>query len=129
MNRRWLGLIFVLLDTFGTSAAHVCLRVGAGDLATFSAASLLEPWILTGLILQIAMMPLLMLAYRFGEVVVFFPLFSLSHVWNAFAGTFWLGESMTPQRIAGTAIIVLGCFALAWRRAPEPQQLAAEAAR
>lgn len=128
MNRRWLGLLFVLLDTFGTSTAHVCLRIGADGLTTFSAASLLEPWILVGLIVQIAMMPLLMLAYRYGEVVVFFPLFSLAHVWNAIAGTLWLHEAMTPQRVLGTALIVAGCVALAWRRAPAPE-LAMEVAR
>ncbi len=116
MSPRLIGLGLVLIDTVFTSAAQVCFKLGASRLDGLGLHAFGEPWIVIGLVLQVAMLPVLLAAYKRGEVVVFFPLLSLSHVWNTFAGVAWLGEVMTPPRWAGTALIILGSATLAWSR-------------
>lgn len=46
------------------------------------------------------------------EVSTAYPLTSLGLVLTAVAGVYWLGESMTPYKAVGMALIVLGVLVL-----------------
>jgi len=47
------------------------------------------------------------------EVSIAYPLLSVGYVVNALAASYLFGEAVTPLRLAGIAIIILGVFIVA----------------
>jgi S-adenosylmethionine uptake transporter len=67
---------------------------------------------------------LLSWGYARAEAQALVPLEYTAFVWAALTGWFWFGEPVTTRTIAGTALIVLGCW-IATRRTGEPHVPAA----
>ena len=44
-----------------------------------------------------------------------YPLLSISYIISLFVGALFLGEHITPLRIAGVVVVVLGVVLLTWR--------------
>lgn len=61
-----------------------------------------------GLTLYICGAALAVLALRHGELSVLWPIISLSYVWVAIMARIFLHESMSPLKIAGIAVIIVG---------------------
>ncbi len=55
---------------------------------------------------------LLVLALRYGELSVLYPIIALTYVWVSILSVFLLGETMNPFKIAGLAVIVVGVTVL-----------------
>jgi len=55
---------------------------------------------------------LLVLALRYGELSVLYPIIALTYVWVSILSVFLLGESINPYKIAGLAVIVIGVTVL-----------------
>jgi multidrug transporter EmrE-like cation transporter len=72
-----------------------------------------EPHILGGIACYVVSVVVWILALSRVEVSIAYPLLSLGYVINAIAAWYWLGESVTPLRLLGIGIIVLGCFVVA----------------
>ena len=53
-----------------------------------------------------------LLALQKGDLSVVFPLVTLSYIWVALVGYFWLGESLTGFRLLGIFFIGSGAFFL-----------------
>ena len=51
---------------------------------------------------------LMIYAYRFGKLSVLQPMLALSYVLAIFIAVFLLGEHMTPLRVSGIVVIVIG---------------------
>lgn len=51
---------------------------------------------------------LMIYAYRFGKLSVLQPILALSYVLAIFIAVFLLGEHMTPLRVSGVIVIVIG---------------------
>jgi len=51
---------------------------------------------------------LMILALRWGELSVLYPIISLSYVWVAILSVIIFHETMTPAKIGGIAIIIAG---------------------
>ena len=61
---------------------------------------------------------LLVLALRYGELSVLYPIIALTYVWVSMLSVFLLGETMNPYKIAGLIVIVLGVTVLGRTRSP-----------
>jgi multidrug transporter EmrE-like cation transporter len=105
------------------AAAQLLLKAGTNSVGHFdySLANVMpvgfrlatEPHILGGIACYVVSVVVWILALSRVEVSIAYPLLSLGYVINAIAAWYWLGESVTPLRLLGIGIIVLGCFVVA----------------
>lgn len=108
------------------AAAQMLIKSGLGHLpiAPNAATADLGLWITfaLGILMNIPFMlglscyglstALLVLALRYGELSVLYPIIALTYVWVSILSVFLLGETMNPYKIAGLAVIVLGVTVL-----------------
>jgi len=104
----------VLLNTI----AQLLLKAGANAVGRFefSAANALEvgmrfalnPYVIGGLGCYVVSVVVWLAALSRVEVSVAYPMLSLGFALNALLAWWLLGEAVTPQRIAGIAIIIVG---------------------
>jgi len=57
---------------------------------------------------------LLVLALRYGELSVLYPIIALTYVWVSILSVALLGETMNAFKIAGLSLIVVGVAVLGW---------------
>ena len=55
---------------------------------------------------------LMIVALKYGELSILYPLISLNYVWVAIASVILFQESMNPLKIAGICVIMLGVAVL-----------------
>lgn len=65
---------------------------------------------------------LLVLALRYGELSVLYPIIALTYVWVSILSVMLLGETMNAFKIAGLSLIVLGVAVLGWAGPKAKQQ-------
>ena len=108
------------------AAAQMLIKSGLGHLpiAPTAATANLGLWIAfaLGILMNIPFMlglscyglstVLLVLALRYGELSVLYPIIALTYVWVSILSVFLLGETMNPYKIAGLVVIVLGVTVL-----------------
>ncbi len=112
-------LICVALNTI----AQVLLKAGVKTVGAIdfsmghiwrAASSLAFDWhIFTGLICYVASVGVWLLVLSRTEVSVAYPMISLGYIATAIAAWYLFDEPMTPVRIAGIAVIIVGVFLVA----------------
>lgn len=71
-----------------------------------------EPYLWTGLTLYAVSVVVWILALSRVDVSIAYPMLSLGYVLNAFAAYWLFGEVLTPMRLAGIGIIIVGVYVL-----------------
>jgi multidrug transporter EmrE-like cation transporter len=114
-----LVLIGVLLNAF----AQFLLKAGVGNIGvidlnlhTIVAAGwrlAIEPHILGGLACYVVSVVVWILALSRVPVSIAYPMLSIGYVVTAVAAWAWLGETVTPLRLVGIGIIIIGVFIVA----------------
>jgi multidrug transporter EmrE-like cation transporter len=104
----------VLLNTF----AQLLLKAGANSIGRFEFALshaleiglkfIANPYILGGMACYAVSLVVWLMALSRVEVSVAYPMLSVGFVLNAVLAWWLLGEPVTPQRLAGIAIIIVG---------------------
>lgn len=108
------------------AAAQMLIKSGLGQLPLTPIAATADwsQWIAfaLGIIMNVPFMVglscyglstgLLVLALRYGELSVLYPIIALTYVWVSILSVFLLGETMNPYKIAGLAVIVIGVTVL-----------------
>jgi len=69
--------------------------------------------LILGLVLYACGALIMILAYRHGHLSVLQPMLCLSYVFAIFIGVFILQESMTPFRLAGIIVVIIGVVLIA----------------
>ena len=72
-----------------------------------------EPHIFAGLICYVVSVVVWILALSRVEVSIAYPMLSIGYVVNALAAWYLFGENVTPMRLLGIGIIILGVFVVA----------------
>ena len=90
-----------LLLKAGTNAMPLGLRLA------------IEPHILAGLACYVVSVVVWVVALSRVPVSIAYPMLSIGYVVNAIAAWYLLGEAVTPMRLVGIGIIVLGVFIVA----------------
>ena len=114
-----IGLI--LASALLNAAAQIFLRLGARSGFALEGRSLAEvvwdaalrPGLWLGLLCYGASVVTWIYVLSRAEASFAYPFLGLGFVIVAAAASLWLGEAMTPRRIAGTALIVLGVIVIA----------------
>ena len=90
-----------LLLKAGTNAMPLGLRLA------------IEPHILGGLACYVVSVVVWVIALSKVPVSIAYPMLSIGYVVNAIAAWYLLGEAVTPMRLAGIGVIIVGVFMVA----------------
>ena len=119
------ALTFSLLMTgvLLNAGAQLLLKAGTNSIGAFeySAANIVpvgwklatEPHIVGGLSCYVVSVVVWIMALSRVEVSIAYPLLSVGYVVNAIAAYYLFGESVTPMRLTGIAVIILGVWIVA----------------
>ena len=107
-----LSLAYILLAVVLGTAAQLLLKAGT-NVAPVSFALALEPRIIGGVACYAISLIVWILALSKTPVSVAYPMVSLGFALNALLAWWLLGEAVTPLRMAGIGIIIVGVFLVA----------------
>ncbi|MCD6055223.1 MAG: arnE [Gammaproteobacteria bacterium] len=109
-------LITVMLNT----AAQLLLKAGMNQLGAFSFTApvllnsalrvMVNPFIITGLFLYVLSVAFWLLVLSRTEVSYAYPMGSLAYILSAVLAYYWFGENLTPARLIGIAVIIIGVY-------------------
>jgi multidrug transporter EmrE-like cation transporter len=119
------ALSFSLLMTgvLLNAGAQLLLKAGTNSVGAFeySSANIIpigwklatEPHIMGGLACYVVSVVVWIMALSRVEVSIAYPLLSVGYVVNAIAAYYLFGEAVTPMRLTGIAIIIVGVWIVA----------------
>ncbi len=117
------ALVLVLVGVGLNAAAQLLLKAGTNAVGEFgfTAANALpmglklalEPHILGGVACYVVSLVVWIMALSRVEVSIAYPMLSFGYVINAVAAYYLFGEAVTPARLAGIGLIILGVFIVA----------------
>jgi len=103
---------FILAGVLLNAAAQLLLKAGTNAMP-LGIRLALEPHILGGLACYVISVVVWVIALSRVPVSIAYPMLSIGYVVNALAAWALLGEALTPMRMAGIAVIVVGVFMVA----------------
>lgn len=98
----------VLLCTAVTSAGQILYKIASKSLSLNFVSLITNVPLILGLISYFIGAVLLIIALRNGELSVLYPFISTGFVWVSLLSIKFLGETMSPQKWAGVAVIFMG---------------------
>jgi uncharacterized membrane protein len=111
-RRRSKTRIFTAIVILSNALGNFALARGMRGRATSSAmdylAAIFAPWVMLGISLLILWLLSRMALLSWADLSYVLPVTSLGYVASAFIGRFFLDEKITPERWAGTLLIVAG---------------------
>ena len=117
------SFLLVLLGVLLNALAQLLLKAGTNAVGRFEFSAVnavpvgfklaIEPHILGGIACYVVSVVVWIMALSRVEVSVAYPMLSIGYVLNALAAWYWLGEAVTPLRLAGVGIIIVGVYIVA----------------
>jgi multidrug transporter EmrE-like cation transporter len=105
------------------AGAQLLLKAGTNSVGVFEYTSAnivpvgwtlaTEPHIVGGLTCYVISVVVWIMALSRVEVSIAYPLLSVGYVVNAIAAYYLFGEAVTPMRLAGIAVIIVGVWIVA----------------
>ncbi len=118
-----LAFALILTGVLLNAVAQLLLKAGTNAVGHFEfhADNLLpvglklafEPHILSGMVCYVVSLVVWIMALSRVEVSIAYPMLSIGYVLNAAAAWYLFGEAVTPMRLIGIGVIVLGVFIVA----------------
>lgn len=118
-----LSFSLVLLGVILGTAGQLLLKAGTNAIGAFAFTMenalpvglrlALEPRILGGVGCYVTSLVLWIMALSRSDVSVVYPMVSIGFVLNALLAWWLLGENVTPMRVAGIGVIILGVIIVA----------------
>ncbi|NML17512.1 SMR family transporter [Azohydromonas caseinilytica] len=71
-----------------------------------------QPWIMAGMACYVVSLVLWIAALSRVDVMVAYPMLSIGYVVNAFIAWQFMGEALTPHRLIGIGVIMVGVIIL-----------------
>ena len=107
-----LSFSYIVLAVLLGTSAQLFLKAGTNE-APVGLALALEPRILAGVACYAVSLVVWILALSKTPVSIAYPMVSLGFALNAVLAWWLLGEALTPLRMAGIGIIIVGVFLVA----------------
>ncbi len=118
-----LSLALILAGVFLNAVAQLLLKAGTNAVGhfEFSAENVVpvglklafQPYIMAGIGCYLASLVVWLMALSRVQVSIAYPMLSIGYVLNAIAAWYLFGESVTPMRLAGIGIIIVGVYIVA----------------
>ena len=103
---------FILTGVLLNAGAQLLLKAGT-NAAPLGLRLAIEPHILAGLACYVVSVVVWVVALSKVPVSIAYPMLSIGYVINAIAAYYLLGEAVTPMRLAGIGVIIVGVFIVA----------------
>ena len=103
---------FILTGVLLNAGAQLLLKAGT-NARPLGLALAIEPHILAGLACYVVSVVVWVIALSKVPVSIAYPMLSIGYVVNAVAAYYLLGETVTPMRLAGIGVIIVGVFIVA----------------
>ena len=103
---------FILTGVLLNAGAQLLLKAGT-NARPLGIALAIEPHILAGLACYVVSVVVWVIALSNVPVSVAYPMLSIGYVVNAVAAYYLLGEAVTPLRLVGIGVIIVGVFIVA----------------
>jgi multidrug transporter EmrE-like cation transporter len=118
-----LSFALILAGVLLNAVAQLLLKAGTNAVGQFefSGANVVpvgmklafQPHILAGIVCYLVSLVVWLMALSRVEVSIAYPMLSIGYVVNAVAAWYLFGEAVTPMRLAGIGIIVVGVYVVA----------------
>ena len=99
-------MLLVAVCTILLAAGQVLMKSAVNANSTSSV--FLSPWLILGVLSYMVGGIFLVVAFKFGDLSVLYPIIALGFVWVTAASMFFLGEQISLQQYLGTAVIIVG---------------------
>jgi len=103
---------FILTGVLLNAGAQLLLKAGT-NARPLGVALAIEPHILAGLACYVVSVVVWVIGLSKVPVSIAYPMLSIGYVINAVAACYLLGEQLTPMRLAGIGVIIVGVFIVA----------------
>ena len=103
---------FIITGVLLNAAAQLLLKAGT-NAEPLGLRLAIEPHILAGLACYVVSVVVWVIALSKVPVSIAYPMLSIGYVVNAVAAYYLLGETVTPMRLAGIGVIIVGVFIVA----------------
>ena len=103
---------FILAGVLLNAAAQLLLKAGTNAMP-LGIRLAIEPHILGGLACYVVSVVVWVVALSRVPVSIAYPMLSIGYVVNAIAAWQLLGESLSPLRLSGIGVIIVGVFMVA----------------
>ena len=103
---------FILVGVLLNAAAQLLLKAGT-NAQPLGLGLAIEPHILGGLACYAVSVVVWVVALSKVPVSIAYPMLSIGYVVNAIAAYYLFGESVSPMRMAGIGVIIVGVFLVA----------------
>jgi drug/metabolite transporter (DMT)-like permease len=107
MAKSWAFAVMVCC-TFLTSIAQFFFKKGAVSLSWANASSILNLYLLLGVLLYFSGAVLMILALRGGELSVLYPVIATSYIWVSLLSLVFLHEQMNFFKWSGICFVLAG---------------------
>lgn len=108
MRTKPLAFGLMALCTILTSTAQILYKLGANRLVVSFYGIITNYQLILGLTLYVIAGTILIVALRYGDVTVLYPIVATSYVWVALLSVTFLGELMNGYKWIGIFIIIIG---------------------
>ncbi|MDD5111112.1 MAG: hypothetical protein PHG85_01045 [Candidatus Altiarchaeota archaeon] len=125
MDKSKWAVAIVLASTLLTSSGQILLKMGSGNLSLDLIAQLSNLPLLAGWFLYIVGAVMLIVALKYGDLSVLYPIYSLNFVWVSILSPYiFATDSMNTVKWAGVVVVVLGvsCVGIGSARAAARQR-------
>ena len=102
------AICLILFTTLINAIAQVFYKKGANALVLDFYAILTNYPLITGILLYLASGVLLIIALKYGELSVLYPIISTGFIWVSFLSVYFFKEFMNIEKWTGVIIIIIG---------------------
>jgi multidrug transporter EmrE-like cation transporter len=103
---------FILAGVLLNAAAQLLLKAGT-NAVPLGLRLAIEPHVVGGLACYVVSVVVWLVALSRVPVSIAYPMLSIGYVVNAIAARYLLGEALTPMRLVGIGVIIVGVFVVA----------------
>ena len=108
MNVNKKAILLILLTTFLASTAQILFKATANDLVFDIVKIITNYELLIGLLLYLVGGILVIIAFRYGEITILYPLLATSYIWVNLLSNYFFDERINIFKWMGIAAIIIG---------------------
>jgi drug/metabolite transporter (DMT)-like permease len=114
MATKTFAIVMMIFCTVLTSFAQVFYKKASASLS-FNLLELVTNYnLIIGLIMYAVAAVIMIIAFKFGEVTVLYPIVTLSYVWVSLLSVYFFNEVMTFYKWLGVLVIIIGIIFIAF---------------
>ena len=106
------AIVLIILCTICTSLAAPFNKKGAEILTLTIQGTILNPYLIIGMVFLVLAVVLLTASLKGGDVSVVYPIIATSYAWVTLVSYYYFKEQINIFKIAGIAFIILGVIVI-----------------